>query len=438
MRDRDTAPPAPGFWTLAGVEGWERFAIHGTKSLLTLYLLTDLLARPGLPVAGLATLRAGIEGVTGTTTDLAFASQLYGLYGALTYLVLPLGGWIADHGQRRRPAMYVGAALMAAGMVALASRQGALIGLCLMIGGIGLLKGNLAAEVGTLRGRSGSERLFAAYLAFLNGGAMLGPLLGGWLAAWVGFATAFAAMAGSMIVAMLLLRTAPRVAPAVSPTGGDRRVDWARVIPAIVAVTLCFCAYEQLSNIVLVWAKARVALSMHGFAIPPSWLIAADGLFTIILALAAYRLWPRLAARRAEPSSGIKLALGGVAIMLAYGVLALLSAEASTSSGRIGLGGPLAAILLLDIGVVLAWPAALAIVTAAAPPARRGMMTGLFYLHGFIAHLAVGQLGTLYPGMSQPSFWMIHAALALAGAAVGLLIPRGQAMTTSTSPSAAA
>ena len=105
MRDRDTAPPAPGFWTLAGVEGWERFAIHGTKSLLTLFLLTDLLARPGLPVAGLATLRAGIEGMTGTTTDLAFASQLYGLYGALTYLVLPLGGWIADHGQRRRPAI---------------------------------------------------------------------------------------------------------------------------------------------------------------------------------------------------------------------------------------------------------------------------------------------------------------------------------------------
>ena len=65
-------------------------------------------------------------------------------------------------------------------------------------------------------------------------------------------------------------------------------------------------------------------------------------------------------------------------------------------------------------------------------------MTGIFYLHGFVAHLAVGQLGTLYPGMSQPRFWMIHAALALAGAAVALAIPRGQAMTTSTSPSAAA
>ncbi|GAA3255294.1 hypothetical protein GCM10020258_13670 [Sphingomonas yabuuchiae] len=43
MRERDTAPPAPGFWTLASVEGWERCAIQGAKSLLTLFLVTDLL-----------------------------------------------------------------------------------------------------------------------------------------------------------------------------------------------------------------------------------------------------------------------------------------------------------------------------------------------------------------------------------------------------------
>ncbi len=28
-------------------------------------------------------------------------------------------------------------------------------------------------------------------------------------------------------------------------------------------------------------------------------------------------------------------------------------------------------------------------------------MTGLFYLHGFVAHLAVGQLGTLYPAWTS-------------------------------------
>jgi POT family proton-dependent oligopeptide transporter len=193
-----------------------------------------------------------------------------------------------------------------------------------------------------------------------------------------------------------------------------------------------------LTNIMLVWAKARVDLTVAGFAVPPSWLAAADGLFTIALALGAYRLWPWLARRGREPASAIKLALGGVAIALAYALLTALSAR----SGMIGLGGPLATILLLDIGVVLSWPAALAIVNAAAPPARRGTMTGLFYLHGFAAHLVVGQLGAFYAGMSASHFWLIHAALALAGAGVALAIPRraatGQAITTSTpaSPSA--
>ncbi|WP_454278427.1 MFS transporter [Sphingomonas sp. Marseille-Q8236] len=434
MRETDTPPPAPGFWTLASVEGWERFAIQGAKSLLTLFLLTDLLVRPAGSVAGMAALRRTIEAVTGAHGDIAFASQLYGLYGAMTYLVLPLGGWIADRSGRRRPAMYIGAVLMASGLLMLAGRQGALGGLVLMIGGIGLLKGNLAAEVGALRGRAGGERLFAAYLAFLNGGTLLGPLIGGWLALHAGFGASFVAMAGSMAIAILLLRTAPRVAPVAAVPIGGAATDWSRAVPAILAVTLCFCAYEQLTNMVLVWARARVALDIGRWAIPPSWLAAADGAFTIILALIAYRLWPWLARRGREPSAAAKLALGGAAIASGYALLAMLS----RGVGPVALGGPLGAILLLDIGVVLTWPSALAIVNAAAPPARRGLMTGLFYLHGFVAHLAVGQLGALYPGMAQPGFWAIHVGLALAGAGVALAIPRDQATTTSTAANASA
>ena len=430
MRERDTAQPAPGFWTLASVEGWERFAIQGAKSLLTLFLVTDLLVH-GRGVIALSALRRGIEAMTGAHGDIAFASQLYGLYGALTYLVLPLGGWIADRSGQRRRAMYGGAMLMTLGLLALASRSWALLGLVLLIGGIGLLKGNLAAEVGTLRGRAKGERLYAAYLAFLNGGAMLGPLIGGWLALRFGFAAAFVVMAASMIAAMLTLRSAPPVRLIEAREADHRRTDWPRVILAISAVTLCFCAYEQLNNMVLLWAEQRVDLTLGTMTIPPSWLAAADGLFTIALALLAYRLWPRLPR---EPGPATKLAAGGLAMALAYLLLAGLSGGAA----QVGLIGPVCAIALLSIGVVLSWPSALAIVAAAAPPSRRGLMTGLFYLHGFVAHLAVGQLGTLYPRMDQPHFWLIHAGFGIAGAMIALLIPRDQATTTSTPASASA
>ncbi|KQO51299.1 MFS transporter [Sphingomonas sp. Leaf257] len=430
MRERDTAPPAPGFWTLASVEGWERCAIQGAKSLLTLFLVTDLLVH-GQGVIGLSALRRGIEGVTGAHGDIAFASQLYGLYGALTYLVLPLGGWIADRSGRRRFAMYVGAMLMTLGLLALASRSWALPGLALLIGGIGLLKGNLAAEVGVLRGRAAGERLYAAYLACLNGGALSGPLIGGWLALRFGFAAAFVVMAASMIAAMLTLRTAPPVRLLEAREADHRRTDWPRVILAVIAVTLCFCAYEQLNNMVLLWAEQRVDLTLGTMTVPPSWLAAADGLFTIALALLAYRLWPRLPR---EPGPAMKLAAGGMAMAMAYVLLAGLSGGAA----QVGLIAPVCAIALLSVGVVLSWPSALAIVAAAAPPSRRGLMTGLFYLHGFVAHLVVGQLGTLYSRMEQPHFWLIHAGFGIAGATIALLIPRGQATTTSTPASASA
>ncbi len=430
MRERDTAPPAPGFWTLASVEGWERCAIQGAKSLLTLFLVTDLLVH-GQGVIALSAMRHGIEAMTGAHGDIAFASQLYGLYGALTYLVLPLGGWIADRSGQRRRAMYGGAMLMTLGLLALASRSWALPGLVLLIGGIGLLKGNLAAEVGALRGRAKGERLYAAYLAFLNGGALLGPLIGGWLALRFGFAAAFVVMAASMIAAMLTLRSAPPVRLIEAREADHRRTDWPRVILAISAVTLCFCAYEQLNNMVLLWAEQRVDLTLGTMTIPPSWLAAADGLFTIALALLAYRLWPRL---RREPGPAMKLTAGGLAMAMAYILLAGLSGGAA----QVGLIGPVCAIALLSIGVVLSWPSALAIVAAAAPPSRRGLMTGLFYLHGFVAHLAVGQLGTLYPRMDQPHFWLIHAGFGTAGAMIALLIPRDQATTTSTPASASA
>ncbi|MEJ8630740.1 hypothetical protein P0F65_14365 [Sphingomonas sp. I4] len=146
-------------------------------------------------------------------------------------------------------------------------------------------------------------------------------MIGGWLALRFGFAAAFAVMAASMIAAMLTLRTAPPVRLSEAPETDRHRTDWPRVILAITAVTLCFCAYEQLTNMVLLWAEQRVDLTLGGLTIPPSWLAAADGLFTITLALLAYRLWPRLSESRARRTNWPP----GIAMALAYGLLAGLS-----------------------------------------------------------------------------------------------------------------
>ena len=102
--------PASTLRRLALTEAWERFSLHGVKALLTLYLLTVVLPGGVERIVGLATLRRAVEAATGTDGDLAFASQLYGLYGALTYLALPFGGLLADRLRSRRATIVAGGA----------------------------------------------------------------------------------------------------------------------------------------------------------------------------------------------------------------------------------------------------------------------------------------------------------------------------------------
>lgn len=435
------APPplsTTRFRRLALAEAFERFSLHGVKALLTLYLLTVIMPGGMERVVGLVMLRHLIETATGPMSDLAFASQLYGLYGALSYLVLPLGGALADAVGSRRWTIVGGALAMAAGHVCLTRPALLVVGLMLLAVGTGCLKGNLAAEVGAIypRGDARRDRAFLGYLGFLNIGAMMGPLVCGLLAARAGWDYAFGAAAAGMVVAIALYLGAP--APVAEPpaqaTRGDASSGIGRALLAALSVTLCFCAYEQLTNIFLVWAVATVDLRVAGFAIPPAWLAAADGLFTILLVLGGYWLWPVLARHGREPDSGVKLMLGSVAVALGFTLVALLA----PGGGRIGLAGPVAAILLLDIGVVLAWPAALALITAAAPPGRVGLFVGIFYLHGFVANLVVGRVGGLYAEMAPTPFWMLHAAIATAGAVVALPLALGQTRTTSAPASAPA
>ncbi len=422
---------------LALTEAWERFSLHGVKALLTLYLLTVVLPGGIEHVVGLATLRRAIEAATGTSGDLAFASQLYGLYGALTYLVLPFGGLLADRLRSRRNTILAGGLLMTAGHVCLIHPASLLAGLALLIIGTGCLKGNLAAEVGAAHppGDPRRDRAFLIYLGFLNIGAMLGPLVCGLLAARLGFSYAFGAAAAGMVVALLLYRTVPAMTSRADVAPDIRRggSGIGRALLATLSVTLCFSAYEQLTNIFLVWAVAHVDLHVGGFAVPPAWFAAADGLFTILLVVAGAWSWPQLAKRGWEPPAAARLAIGCIAVATGYALTALLA----LSGAQLGLAGPIAVVLLLDIGIVLAWPAALALITAAAPPARGGMMVGIFYLHGFVAHLVVGRLGAAYATMPASRFWLLHVGIAGAGALVALPLLRRQATTSSIRASAA-
>ncbi|MDH4745912.1 MFS transporter [Sphingomonas sp. CBMAI 2297] len=407
----------PVFYRLAGTELWERFSLHGMKALLTLYLVREVLADGAALPWGMAGLRAMLEALWGPLSPIALGSNIYGLYAALTYFVLPLGGLAGDRLFGRRAAVVAGAVLIACGHLLLTDPYLLLPALLLLILGTGLLKGNLAAQVGELfpapDGRR--DKAFAIYLAFLNIGVMLGPLVCGLLAQALGWGYAFGAAGVAMLAGLglyLTIPATPRRARARPALEEDRAYRPVTAIGAILVVILAFCAYEQVSNIFLLWVADAIRPTIWGLPVPPAWFASADGVFTILMVILTMR-WRWLASLR----DWDRLAMGCAAIMLGYGLLALVAGTGLRSTA-----GPLAVLLLLDLGVALVWPAGLAIITGATPQRLAGVMVGIFYLHGFFANLVVGALGALYERVPVATFWSIHAGIAASAMLVSLML----------------
>ena len=418
-----------GFLALAGTEFWERFALAGVKSMLTLVLIDHVVGRGDVFGSGAA--ERALESWFGPLSAAGFASQIYGIANALLYLSVPLGGLLGDRVAGRRGAVYLGGGAMVVGLLLMPTRLFFLPGLVLFATGAGTLKGNLSIVVGTLFADDAARRRgFAFYLGFLNAGVICGPfvcgalaVLGGWR--WSMIAAALAVSVG-LLGYHLAVRRMPMAAtePPPAPSPSDARTpagaaDLARVVAALLAVFLCFGAYEQIGNMFLVWARTQVALEAFGWRLPVPWLLSLDGLFTLALVPVTQIGLKTLARRGLAPGALGQIALGCAACALGNLVLAG-SAWVNDGVGTVPIVAPLAYLLLIDLAIVLVWPAGLSLITASAPARFTGLWVGIFYLHGFFANLWVGFGGAFYERMVPAQFWALHAALAAAGAGVAL------------------
>lgn len=424
LKWRSAALPR-AFVALAATEYWERFALAGVKSLLTLVLIDHILAGDRADVLGAAAFQRALEPLTGRLSTAGLASQIYGVANALLYLSVPLGGLMGDRLSGRHGAVYLGGLAMIAGLLLMLGRSFFLPGLAVFAAGTGMLKGNLSVVVGALFADDAERRRgFAIYLGFLNAGVICGPLVCGALAVFGGWRWGVAAAAAAVALGLagyhLAMRRSPAAVASATPpparTGPrDGKADLPMLLATLLAVYLCFGAYEQVSNMFLVWARAEVDLGVGGWRLPAPWLLSLDGLFTLAL-IPVVQLALRAPARRGVTVGALgQIALGCVACGLGNLVLA---AGEMASAGPLPLGAALAYLLLVDLAIVLVWPAGLALMTASAPARLVGFWVGLFYLHGFFASLWVGFGGGWYDRMAPADFWLAHAGVATAGALV--------------------
>lgn len=418
----------PRFVGLALLEFWERFAMAGVKSLLVLILADQIFARDLPHAVGALSLRGVFEHWFGALSATGLASQVYGYASALLYLSVPLGGLVGDYFGNRRAVIYLGAGGMLVGLLLMLQIASFLPGLALFMAATGALKGNLSVQVGQLfPDEAERQRGYAIYLGFLNAGVICGPLVCGTLAALVGWSYAIGAAALAILIGVIGYAVSapaasdPLVAPSRTTVPAAARPSGVRssaiLIAAILSVYFCWSAYEQLSDVFLLWARARVELHVAGWVMPVAWFVSLDGLFTLLLIIAAQALFPWLARRGIALGAQDHILLGGLFCAGGYSLLAL----ASTADAPLSILWPLGYLLLIDCAVVLVWPSGLSLIAAVAPPRYLGFWTGVFYLHGFFASLWVGISGSYYGRIPDAQFWLLQVAMATGAILLALI-----------------
>ena len=433
---RDLLGQPRGLFFIGSTELWERVSFHGMQSLLVLYMVERLLL-PGHVenIVGFTGFRAAIEGVTGPLSPQALATQIFGLYVGFVYLIPVFGGLLGDRVLGRRRAVALGALLMTAGHFCMAFEAWFLAALLLLIVGAGLLRGNLASQLGDLYSSDDHRRdsAFQIYYGALNTGAFVAPLISGVLAQSYGWHYGFGFAGFGMLAGLVIYLSGGKDLPPDTVRGArvvrrklsakERRVVLVLVL-MLPLLTLFWVAQTQIWNTYNLWARDHVNLVIGSWKMPVPWLQSVDALGVVVLMLPMLQFWRWQAARSREPDDVSKLAIGCLLFGAAVAWLACGELVAD-ATGKVPLVWALVYHLLAAVGYLYFAPVAVAMFSRTAPASVNAMMIGFYYLSIFAGSTISGRLGGLYERLSSTQFWILHAAIVAAGGLLILLcIPR--------------
>jgi proton-dependent oligopeptide transporter, POT family len=128
-------------------------------------------------------------------------------------------------------------------------------------------------------------------------------------------------------------------------------------------------------------------------------------------------LWARQAARRSEPSTITKMALGCFGVTAAYLIMA--AAAWYADGGQASWLWLFGFFVVITVGELYLSPVGLSLVTKIAPARIVSMMMGVWLATSFIGGFLAGWLGSFWSRMEKPEFFLLIAAIAaLAGLAI--------------------
>ncbi len=415
-------------------EAWERFSFYGMQALLVLYMTSHLLQPEVIGnVAGFGAFGAAMATIFGKLSIQALAAQIFGLYVGLIYITPVIGGLIGDRLTGRTRAVLIGAALMAIGHFMMVFETLFLAALAMIIFGVGLLKGNLAAQVGNLYADQDSRRdgAFTLYSTGINLGAFVAPLVCGTLGEFYGWHYGFAAAGVGMVVGIVIYLSGLGYLPPENAAlrrekrealGPDDRRRVVAVLALLMLTSLIWIAQAQVWNIYPLWQRDFVDRSISDWTIPVTWFQSLDSLAALLLAPILVLYWRRQAKRSTEPSDLTKVVIG---CLIYTGAFLLLSVgQLQAGDGKVALVWPIVFHFTCALAYLYAIPITLALVSRVAPASVNAMMLGAFYIGVFIGGIGSGWLARFYEPLGPAVFWAIHAGIVFVGAvSIGVLRP---------------
>jgi POT family proton-dependent oligopeptide transporter len=435
-----------GLFVLFFTEMWERFSYYGMRALLVLYMVNYLIHRietGSSYVIGFAPLRHAIESVFGPMTVQPLSSEIYGLYTGFVYLTPFFGGMLADRLLGQRKTVVVGGVLMAIGHFLMAIESMFLVALCFLILGNGCFKPNISTQVGSLYSPDDPrrDRAFTIFYMGINLGAFFSPLVCGTLGQVYGWHYGFAAAGVGMVAGLVLYLWGQKyLAPDQLARARQTHTEHAKLTSAqwkaiVGLVVLCLLnvvfwgVYEQQGNTIQLFADKNTDWHVFGWEMPSTWFQSINPMFIFLFTPLLNLFWGWQSARRKEPASVTKMAMGCGLLGVSFLPLIYITVGLGVDQ-RISFLWLVGGTFIYTMGELYLSPIGLSLVTKVAPARLVSMLMGMWFLSSFFGNFLSGYLGTYYEKMSRESFFLMLAALGVAAgfAIFALSIPLRKAI----------
>ncbi len=400
---------------LAIVEMTQRFALWGVGNLLVLYLLQS----------------HGMDMVT--------AERIFGVFLGAAFALPIVGGYIADRWDYHH-ATISGCVLTSIGCFFLATNVIGLVyvGLvCIALGGciftpsIYTLLGSVYHDKHYLR-----EAGFSIYYASVNIGVFAAMIILGLIGNSGHWNLAFF-LAGLIQLAGLFPLYKALHMPGLRrlhhggnhftlTTKGARALtpkEKSRVIVIVILSVISFLfwlCYNQGGSSLTIFAKDYTDRMIGTFEMPPSWLLACESLFLIILAIPLAMLYIYLAKRKKDPSPPVKTGYSLVSMAICFLIMVIVSTQIpiGAKTADVSVGYPIVAYFFMALGEMLLAPIGLSLVTHISPPRFTAFLVGLWYVCIGLAFFMGGIVATWMSWISSlETFFFIFVIITLIPAA---------------------